>query len=279
MKIIASLLFFAAAGLLAQVPQGDEAFSRRAEGSNGSHAAAPQIDAAIAAYRTAAQRNPNDLEARWKLLRATRFKAAYTISDIAARRDLLAGAKKTSEEMLNILQRTAATRGVKSLSGDDEKKVAAALRGVPNAAEAFYWDAVTWGEWALAYGKMAAARQGAADRIKRSATLAMLIDPAAEGGGGARVLGRLHNQTPRIPFITGWASNDQAIKFLRDSVARDPKNKLTRVFLAEALLDGGAANNAAAQKMLRDVIAEPIDATLAVEDAAAKDDAKRLLTR
>ena len=98
------------------------------------------------------------------------------------------------------------------------------------------WDAVNWGEWAVAYGKMAAARQGAADRIRREATIAELIDPKLEGGTPSRVLGRLHDQTPRIPFITGWASQREAVKFLEESYKVDPTNKITLVFLAEALV-------------------------------------------
>ena len=52
---------------------------------------------------------------------------------------------------------------------------------------------MNWGEWALAYGKMAAVRQGAADRIRSEATIAMLINPKMDGGGPQRVLGRLHD--------------------------------------------------------------------------------------
>ena len=45
-----------------------------------------------------------------------------------------------------------------------------------------------------------------------------LIDPKLEGAAPSRVLGRLHDQTPRIPFITGWASNREAVRFLNDSL-------------------------------------------------------------
>src|SRR5258706_1469198 len=114
------------------------------------------------------------------------------------------------------------------------------------AGEVFFWDSVNWGEWALAYGKMAAVREGAADRIRREATIAMLIDPKIDGGGPQRVLGRLHDQTPRVPFITGWASSREAVRFLKESVAIDPTNKITRVFLADAMVSNDSNGRPAA---------------------------------
>src|SRR5206468_13056444 len=100
------------------------------------------------------------------------------------------------------------------------------------AGTLFCWDYMNWSEWALVFGKMAAVRQGAADRIKREATIANLIDPKLEGGGPARVLGRLHDETPHVPFLTGWASSREAVRYLNESLKIDPTNKITRVFLA-----------------------------------------------
>ena len=37
---------------------------------------------------------------------------------------------------------------------------------------------------------------------------------ASKAARPSRVLGRLHDQTPRIPFITGWASSKEAVRFL-----------------------------------------------------------------
>ena len=65
---------------------------------------------------------------------------------------------------------------------------------------------VDWGKWALVFGKTAAVKQGAAAKIRDYAQAVILLDPAYDGGGGYRVLGRLHHQTPAVPFFTGWAS-------------------------------------------------------------------------
>lgn len=267
----------AASSLFAQVADGDQHFAMRAEGHQGSRAQATHIDAAIAAYERALAQNTNDLEARWKLLRALRYKGTYVLTNNDQKKALYATAKKVGEDALAAIDKQLAAKGITSPSKATEKKVADALRSIPNGGEVFYWDAVTWGEWALVYGKMAAVRQGAADRIKREATIAMLVDPKLEGGGGARVLGRLHNQTPRVPFVTGWASDEEAVKYLNQSLAQDPSNKITRVFLAEAMVAANSNSKPQAIEMLRQVLNTPNNPDFIVEQSGAQDDARALL--
>jgi hypothetical protein len=265
------LLFNACAclSLLAQVAEGDRHYAMRAEGAVGGRAKAEHIDAAIAAYSKG-----TDLEAQWKLLRAYRYKGAYVAATSEEKKKVYGAAKVAGEKALAAVNRTL---GVKANA--PEKQVAEAARKVPGAAEAFLWDAVNWGEWALAYGKLAAAREGAADRIRRQATIANLVDPRLEGGAPSRVLGRLHDQTPRIPFITGWASEKEAVKFLNQSLSVDPKNKITLVFLAEAMVANDNRTRPQAIKILHDVIAAPNDPEYVVEWAAATEDARVLLKK
>jgi hypothetical protein len=138
---------------------------------------------------------------------------------------------------------------------------------------------VNWGEWAIAYGKLAAVREGAADRIRREATIATLIDPKLEGGAPPRVLGRLHDQTPHVPFITGWASSKEALKYLNQSLQIDPTNKITRVFLAEAMENNDSNTKPQAVQMLKEILNTPNDPNYEVEQAAAVDDARALLKK
>jgi tetratricopeptide (TPR) repeat protein len=271
-KTIVIALLFVASVARAQVTDGDRHWSARAEGHQGGRAKAAPVDAAIFAYQRAIMQNPNDLDARWKLLRAIRFKGAYVAVSNAEKRTVFAAGKTQGDAALAALARRVQITGV-------EKQVAAAARPIPGAAELFFWDAVNWGEWALVYGKMAAAREGAADRIRREATIAMLIDPTTDGGGPQRVLGRLHDQTPHIPFLTGWASSKEAVRFLTESLRIDPSNKITRVFLAEALVNNDSSKRGEAIRILRDVINSPNDASYEVENAAAQDDARALLTK
>jgi tetratricopeptide (TPR) repeat protein len=264
---------------LAQVAEGDQHWNARAEGHVGGRAKAAHVDAAIAAYQRAVAANPSDVEARWKLLRAYRFKGAYVAASNDEKKKIYSDAKKAGEGALALVDNLLRAKGVTSVTKATEKQVADAARTIPGAGEVFLWDAVNWGEWALAYGKMAAAREGAADRIKREATIAMLVDPRMDGGSPQRVLGRLHDQTPRIPFLTGWASSKEAVRFLNESLKVDPTNKITKVFLAEAMVSNDGNTKPQAVQMLKEVVAAPNPPEFEVENAAAADDARALLKK
>ena len=267
-QIIAVLAIVVAMPIAAQVAEGDAHWNARAEGAQNGHAKAAQVDAAIAAYQKAVAANPNDLEAQWKLLRTIRFKGAYVATTNDEKKAVYGLAKKAGEVALAHVP-----------SKGNEKQVADAARSIAGAGQIYFWDSVNWGEWALAYGKLAAVKEGAADRIRRESTIAMLIDPKMEAGGPARVLGRLHDQTPHVPFITGWASSKEAVKYLNESLKIDPANKITKVFLAEAMVDRDSDNKPAAIKMLREVVSAPNDPQFVVEWEAAANDARALLKK
>jgi tetratricopeptide (TPR) repeat protein len=277
MMLAAMLLILAAIPSLAQVADGDAHWVARAEGATGGHAKGQENDAAISNYQKAVAANPHDLEARWKLMRSLRFKGSYVATDTEEKKKIYDEAKKVGDQAVNEIDRMLASKGMKSSSKASEKDLATAARSIPNAGEVYFWDSANWGEWALVYGKLAAVRQGAADRIKRESTVAMLVDPKLEGGGGARVLGRLHNQTPHVPFITGWASDELAVKYLKQSLAADPTNKITRVFLAEAMVSVNSDTKPQAIQMLHEIINSPNDQNYAVEQADAQDMARKLL--
>ena len=275
----AALLTFVASTGFAQLADGDAAWALRAEGHQGGHAMAAHADAAIAAYQKAVSQDPNDLEPRWKLLRSLRFKGAYVAQTTDEKKAVYSQAKKAGEDALALVDRRLTQKGLKSFTKATEKQVADVAKDIPGAGEIFLWDAINWGEWALVYGKLAAVREGAADRIRREATMAMLIDPKLEGGSPARVLGRLHDQTPHVPFITGWASSKEAVRFLNESLKIDPANKITKVFLAEAMVSNNSDTKPQAVQMLKEIVAAPNDPAYEVEQAAATDDARALLKK
>lgn len=262
-----------------QVAEGDRLYAARADGHQGSAARPEPINSAIAAYQRAVSQNPNDLQARSRLMGAIRYKGAYVARTNEEKKQVYTAGKVVAGEALVALERALKAHGITSLMKAGEKELVRAGKRVPHAAEILYWDSVLWGEWALAYGKMAAVRQGAADRIKRSSTLAMMIEPAAESGGGARVLGRLHSETPHVPLITGWASDKLAVKYLRESLAHDTANKVTKVFLAEAMIAADNKSRPQAIKLLQEVLSTPNDREHLVENLSAQDDARALLKK
>lgn len=252
----------------------DKHYAERAHDANGAHANPTNINAAILNYQNELKEHPNNIEAHWKLLRAYRYLGAYVATTSEQKKQIYGNAKVAGEKALAVVNKVLGDKAKGS-----EQQVADAARTHPGIGEVFLWDAINWGEWALAYGKLAAARQGAADRIKREATIAMLVDPRMEMGGPSRVLGRLHDQTPRIPFITGWASSKEAVRFLTESLKIDPSNKVTLNFLAEAMVSNDSSTKPRAIAMVRQAAEQPIHPDYPVEDAAAIADAKALLKK
>jgi hypothetical protein len=138
---------------------------------------------------------------------------------------------------------------------------------------------VAWGEWAVARGKVAAAKQGAAGRIRDLAQAVVDLDPELEQGGGYRVLGRLHDRSPKIPFITGWISHEKSVVYLRQALARGPENSVNQVFLAEAILEHDPAHRPEARSLLERCASATPRAEFLVEDAHYAEVSRGLLAR
>ncbi|MCU1350369.1 MAG: hypothetical protein JWO56_3399, partial [Acidobacteria bacterium] len=68
-------------------------------------------------------------------------------------------------------------------------------------------------------------------------------------------------------------------KYLNESLKADPSNKITRVFLAEAMVSNNSDTKPQAVQMLKDVIASPNDPLYEVEQAQAQEDARALLRK
>ena len=262
------------------VVAGDEAYGRRQEGRVGTSAALRPIAEAIVNYQTAAEA-PDNLEARWKLMRALYFKGAYVGAlEPEARKAVFVQARRVADDALTILARRAERREVADLVKLSPLLRAEALGKDPDAAPTFFWSAVCRGRWALSVGKLEAARAGVAERVRDDAATVIAIDPQFEDGGGYRVLGRLHDQAPEIPFITGWVSREEALRNLRLAVATDPRDLGNRHFLAEALVhDGGPGEKAEAIKIEQGVIAEAPSPQHLVEDLTTLEQARENLRK
>src|SRR5213078_457601 len=128
--LILAALFIAAAGQ-AQIAEGDAEWAKRAEGHEGGHAKAAHADAAIAAYQRAVTQNPNDLEARWKLLRAIRFKGSYVATTTADKKAIFDSGKHAGADALLVVERQLGAKGLQSASKAAERQVADAARTLP----------------------------------------------------------------------------------------------------------------------------------------------------
>jgi hypothetical protein len=252
----------------------DRAWQRRDEGHVGARASRDRISEAIAGYAKAAEASEN-AEARWKLARALFFEAKLTGLDKDAQMALYERARTAGDEALAILQRRAPGGSLPEAASP--RRIAAALARDRDAPPAYFWTAVAWGEWGLLAGKLRGARAGAATRIRDTAATVVALDPAFEEAGGYRVLGRLHQRAPRIPYVTGWISKAEGLRNLRLAVRTAPKNFVNRHFLAEALAAGGPSGRAEAIRIEKEIVAEAPSPGHLVEDLAIQDEAERNL--
>jgi hypothetical protein len=243
------------------IAEADLHYARRQEGRLGAAASGREIALAIAGYDTAAQA-PDNAEARWKLARALYFKGAYTGLDEAGQTAVYDKARRAGDEAVRIVEWR--VRNPMPFGGKRD----------PDAAPSYFWAAVVWGQWALVSGKVEAAKTGAAEKVRDYATVVIGLDADFEDGGGYRVLGRLHDQAPWIPFVTSWVSRDEAVKNLRQAMTVEPQSLINRLFLAEALWSGSAAEKAEAVRLAESVAAGAPSPARLVEELKIQNDAR-----
>ena len=263
---------------VALIALGDAAWARRADGHQGDRAQPGPINEAVAAYERAVKEQPDRLEGSWKLLRALYYKGDFAAPGKDGKQQAFARGKEVADAALNRLARkTAGSR--EKLDAMTPAQAAKAVAAVPEAKPLYLWTAVHWGLWGDVFGRLAAARQGVGDQVRRASEILIALDERYEDGGGHRILGRLHTLAPKVPFVTGWVDRDKAVAELRRAVALGPDNWDNHLFLAEALLEHHPAKAAEGRDILRRLLARQPTPELAVEQARTLVNAKALLAK
>lgn len=257
--------------------QGDAAWARRAQGQQGGRPQAGPADQAIAAYERALKSDPADLDAAWKLLRALHFKGDYFARTREEKQKIFARGREVAEAAVDRLAQRAGGR--KRLDAMSPREAAKAMAGIPQARPLHLWSAVHQGLWGDSFGRVAAARQGVGDRIRRDAEILLALDETFEEAAGHRILGRLHTLAPKVPLVTGWVDRKKAVSSLRRAVALAPDNFLNHLYLAEALLEHEPEREGEAREILRRLTARRPSPGRLVEDERALADARALLAR
>ncbi len=256
------------------IASGDSHYLRRSDGRQAGVADPREIDAALDDYAAVMKKSRNDADAKWKYLRATYFKAEYTGLADAQKAALYERAQPVADDAIAAQRARAAEKSGGRASALEPSEIGQALVGDATAGETFFWTAVTWGQWSLVHGKMAAVRQGVAAKVRDDARVTIAIDPKLEDAGGYRVLGRLHAVSPKVLFFTGWIDRDEALKDLREAVRIAPDNLVNKFFLAEAIHEY-SDDRAPAVDILRTVVAATPHPDHLVEDLKVQEDAKR----
>jgi tetratricopeptide (TPR) repeat protein len=256
--------------------EGDLHYLRRADGRTDDVAGDKEIDAALDAYKQAMDQEKKNVSPRWKYLRATYFKAEFTGQSADAKAALYERALPVSDEAIALEKEIAGRRGGRPPESLEPDETGKALHGDKTAGEVFFWSSVVWGQWSLVHGKFAAIKEGAAARIRDESRTVIAIDPQLEDGGGYRVLGRLHSEAPKVPFLTGWIDRQEAIRDLRKAVEIAPDNLVNLLFLAEALHEHSDMDGEA-RGLLEKVSAATPHPDHLVEDLRAQSIARRHL--
>ncbi len=256
------------------IARGDDAWQRRGEGHVDGRAVPGPIGEAVAAYEEALAADPSNLEAIWKLLRSLYFQGDYTTRDNDGKKRIFGRGREVAEAALDLLAERVGGR--KALDKMAPEELAEPFPE-PEVARIYFWATANWGLWGQAYGKMAAARQGVAGKVRDWTEVVLALDPGYDEGGGYRVRGRLHTEAPKIPFITGWVDHKSAIVDLRHVVELYPGKPLGRLYLADALLRFDKRKKDEALAILRELAELQPRTEMVVEDYFVRREARKLL--
>jgi tetratricopeptide (TPR) repeat protein len=195
---------------------------------------------AAAIWSQRLQANTGDFEAAWKL----------------ARTNYWLGGHAPQAERKALLE-----------AGIAAGRTAAALQ--PKRPEGHFWIAANMGSLAESFGL----RQGLKYRgeIRDTLLTVLELDPAFQHGSADRALGRWYH---RVPGLFG-GSRKKAEEHLRRSLTYNQNSIVSRLFLAEVLLDMDRRPEALAE--LQKVVDLPVDPEWAPEDREFKDRAQKLL--
>jgi len=240
----AASCIFLALGALAQNPPSTALAAARAAYEERADPARAQ--AAFELFQQAAKADPAAVEARWEGARAAYFFGNYT------RADAPDGEKIAVFEV-----------------GISLAKEAVAL--APKDVEAHFWLGVLYGVYGEAKGVFKSL--SLVSPIKQEMQTCLDLDPAVEGYGPDRVLGRLYY---KLPGFKG-GDNKKSIAHLEKSLAGAPTDALTKLYLAETYTSVGM--KAKAIEQLLGVVATTPDPRWAPEHPSIKAKAEKLLAK
>jgi tetratricopeptide (TPR) repeat protein len=261
------------------VARGDLAWRNRAEGERAGRPRPEPVLEAIRSYEAALAARPDSLEARWKLLRALHFAGDFALEDRDEQRGIFGRGREVSEQGLELLARQVGSeKRLDELELEElERLLDAAGVSSSDVARFYFWSAINWGAWSRVVGLLGAVRQGVATRLHRYTSIAIALEPDYEEGGAFRLLGRLHAELPRVPFLSGWVDRDKAIPLLERACAIGPAHPGNPFLLALTILDLAPERRAEALDLLRRVEGLTPRPALRIEDLFVRREARERL--
>jgi tetratricopeptide (TPR) repeat protein len=279
--VLASLFgFYSQVAHADEIARGDSAWARRAEGEREGRPLPGPIREAVSSYEDALSARPESLEARWKLLRALHFAGHFAARGEEESGRIFDHAREVSDQGLDLLAGGVGS-GVRLDEMDPEEirnRLAAADVSQRDVARLYFWSAINWGAWSRRAGLLSAVRQGVANRIHRYALITVALEPEYDEGGAFRLLGRLHAELPRVPFVSGWVDRQRSIPLLERAFAIAPANPGNRLLLALTLLDLAPERSSEALELLKQVERLTPRTSMRIEDLAMRREARERLS-
>jgi tetratricopeptide (TPR) repeat protein len=278
---LASLFaFYSLAAHADEIARGDAAWARRAEGEREGRPLPGPILEAVRSYESALSTRPESVEARWKLLRALLFAGDFAAPGEEESRRIFDRTREVSEKGLDLLANGVGSRVRLEETTPEEIRNRLAAADVPerDVARLYFWSAINWGAWSRNAGLLSAVRQGVANRIHRYTLVTIALEPEYDEGGAFRLLGRLHAELPRVPFVSGWVDREKSIPLLERAYAIAPANPGNRLLLALTLLDLAPERSSEALDLLKEVEGLTPRPFMRIEDLAMRMEARDRLT-
>jgi tetratricopeptide (TPR) repeat protein len=261
------------------VARGDSAWASRAEGEREGRPQPAPILEAVRFYESALSSRPESVAVRWKLLRALHFAGDFAPLDEEGARGMFERARDVSEKGLDLLaDRVGSDVRLEEMdSGAIIGRLETADFLPSDVARLYFWSAINWGAWSRDVGLLKAVRQGVANRLYRYTRIAIALEPGYDEGGALRLLGRLHAELPRVPFVSGWVDRDQALPLIERAYTLAPANPGNRLLFALTLLDLAPERRAEALDLLDQVGRLTPRPSMRIEDLAMRREARKRL--
>jgi len=261
------------------VSRGDRAWERRSDGEHdGVPLTVPILDA-VRCYERALAARPDSLEAHWKLLRALYFAGYFAEQEKPQRLSLFDRGREVSDKALDLLADRVA--GGQRLEEFEPETLASRLesKGVSrtDVARLYFWAAINWGAWSRDVGLLNAVYQGVANRLHRYTLITIALEPEYFEGGAFRLLGRLHAELPRVPWISGWVDRSKAIPLVERAFEMAPAEPGNRLLLALTILDLAPERQREGIDLLQQVEALTPRPSMRIEDLAVRREARKRL--
>lgn len=245
-RLVAACVALAAGVSLATADGGGGSLLERARVAYEQRAAAARAREAVDLFAEAAKADAASYDARWEHARASYFYGTFTREEAG------------DAEKMAIFE-----------DGIARAREAIALR--PDGVEGHFWLGVLLGVYGEAKGIFKSL--ALVPEIRAEMERCLAADPAVEGWGPDRVLGRM---LYKLPFFKG-GDNEKSRAHLERSLAGAPTNALTRLYLAETYKALGLKSKAVEQ--LRAIVEMTPDPRWAPEHPSVVAKAQALLRK